>query len=86
MKKKDRNLPKAIEEVFSNPNLPLYIYFSNFNFLIGDEFMKIGKNKKEKNVVWKQKVHSFKKFDMLNPSSQFQELRKRVDENPNHVV
>ena len=69
MPRKDKNLSKAVEEVFSNPNLPLYIYFNNFNFLIGDDMMKSGRPQKEIKAIWSQKVHKFKKFDMKNPSS-----------------
>lgn len=41
MQKEDKSskLQAAVNEVFSNPNLPLYLFFNNFNFLVGSEYL-----------------------------------------------
>ena len=84
-KKQTSDIRQAISEVFSCPNLPLYIYFKNFNFLINSELFNNYKSKDKSIYFWKQELKGLEKFDMGNKYAKFQILYDRINENPNRV-
>lgn len=77
---------QALSKVFSCPNLPLYIYFKNWNYLINSEMFHIYKPNDKDIYCWKQELQKLGKFNMHNPYAKFQVLYDRINENPNRVT
>jgi hypothetical protein len=84
----EKELDEAIKNVFNNPNLPSYLYISNFNYLIGPGGYtdKITRGLDvQSGGSMKQKVYPLHKFDIENESSRFNQIKEKMNEEAKNV-
>ena len=74
---------QALSKVFSCPNLPLYIYFKNWNYLVNSEMFNLYTPRFRDLYCWKQNLQKLGKFNMTSEETKFNLLKERLEENPN---
>lgn len=74
---------QAISKVFSCPNLPLYIYFKNWNYLVNSEMDSSYTPHYRDLYCWKQNIQKLGTFNMTSEETKFNLQKERLEENPN---
>merc|ERR1711939_276683 len=74
---------QALSKVFSCPNLPLYIYFKNWNYLVNSEMFNLYEPRFRDLYCWRQNLKKLGKFNMTSEETKFNLLKERLEENPN---